>query len=134
MVLIFPFGLHRYYKLAASIENPTRQQSWALYPHDHLSIFSIRCAPILRPYTTAIKNNIQELMDTCGFNSTVIPITGCGPDSFYAVEIKFPHRLTDARNGHIPRTLHVKDTIDTAVASNFARLIEGGDENRNLSH
>jgi hypothetical protein len=133
-VLIFPFGLHRYYKLAASIENPIQQQSWALYPHEHLSIYTIHYAPILRPYTTAIKNNIQELMDACGFNSTVVPVTGCGPDSFYAVKIKFPHRLTDARNGHIPRTLHVKDTIDTAVASNFSRLIEGGDENRNLSH
>ena len=69
-------------------------------------------------------------MDACGFNSTVTHIGGV-QDDFYLVTIKFPARLTNAHNEHIPRTLHVKDTIDTAVASNFARLIKGGDENGN---
>jgi hypothetical protein len=125
VVLIFPFGLHRYYKLAASIANPTQQQGWALYPHDKLSICTIHHASILRPYATAITNNIQELMDTCGFNSTVTAVNA-SEYSFYSVQIKFPARLTDARNGRIPRTLRVKDTIDTAVASSFARLIKDG--------
>ncbi|KIM74423.1 hypothetical protein PILCRDRAFT_828272, partial [Piloderma croceum F 1598] len=113
-----------YYKLAASIDNPTRQRSWALYPRDRLSISTNRHPPILRPYSTAIRNNIQELMDACGFNSTVTAIQVSETGGFYSVDIKFPARLTDGRNGHIPRTLHVKDTIDTTVASNFARLIK----------
>jgi len=135
MVLIFfSFSLHRYYKLAASIKNPTQQQDWALYPGNKLVIDTVRHAPILRPYATAIRNNIQELMDGCGFNSTVIDIpSSCFHGDFYSVDIKFPDRLTDARNKHIPQTLHIKDAIDTTVASNFARLIKGGDENGNLS-
>jgi len=64
-------------------------------------------------------------MDACGFNSTIMAITSYSSDDYYAVRIHFPDRLTTARNEHIPRTLHVKDTIDTAVASNFARLIKG---------
>jgi hypothetical protein len=44
---------------------------------------------------------------------------------------RWTDRLTDARNGHISRTLHVK-AIDIAVVSNFASLIKGGDENGNL--
>jgi hypothetical protein len=56
-------------------------------------------------------------------------MTSFSRNDYYSVTIKFPARLTGARNEHIPRTLHVKDAIDTAVASNFARLIKGGDEN-----
>ena len=127
-MLILFFGLHRYYKLAASIDKPTQQKNWALSPHRQLEIYTIRHAAILCPYATAIRNNIQELMDACGFNSTVTANTING--GFYSVEITFPDRLTDARHhrhDHIPRTLHVKDTIDTTVASKFARLIKGGD-------
>ncbi|KIM89329.1 hypothetical protein PILCRDRAFT_813260 [Piloderma croceum F 1598] len=111
-----------YYKLAASIANPTQQQGWALYPHDKLTIHTIRYASILRLYATAITNNIQELMDTCGFNSTVTAINA-SEYGFCSVDIKFPARL---RNEDIPRTLRVKDSIDTAVASSFARLIIDG--------
>jgi hypothetical protein len=70
-------------------------------------------------------------MDACGFNSTVIAINGFSSDDYYSVQINFPDRLTDARNERIPQTLQVKDAIDTAVASNFARLIKGEGENEN---
>ena len=66
-----------------------------------------------------------------GFNSTVTTIDASELGGFHSVEIKFLDRLTDAHNGHISRTLHVK-AIDTAVVSNFASLIKGGDENGNL--
>jgi hypothetical protein len=132
-VLNFFFGLRRYYKLAASIDNPTKQQSWALNPSDKLLISTIPHAAILRPYAKAIINNIQELMDACGFNSTVTAITGFSSDDYYAVQINFPDRLTNARNEPIPQTLRVNDAIDTAVAGNFARLIKGEGENGHSS-
>ena len=72
-------------------------------------------------------------MDACGFRSTVRAINGYSSGDYYSVSIRFPARLTGARNEHIPRTLHVEDAIDTAVASKFARLIKGGDENGNPS-
>ena len=123
----------RYYKLAASRKNPTQQRSWALNSHEHLSVLTISHPPILRPYATAIRNNIKALMDGCGFHSTVSTLGFSDHGDSYAVHIHFPDRLTDARNKRIPRTLLVKDAIDTTVASNFARLIEGGDENGNPS-
>ena len=72
-------------------------------------------------------------MDSCGFNSTVSAVPSAGSD-FFAVKIRFPDRLTNAHNERIPRILHVKDSIDTTLAINFARLIEGGDENGDPSN
>ena len=133
VVLIF-FGLLRYYKLASSINNPTQQQSWALRPTEHLFIATIRHAPISRIYARAIINIIKELMDACGFNSTVIAVKS-HPGDCYTGKIIFPRLLRDPRNQNcdVPRTLHVEDTIDTALARKLARLIKGGNENGNPS-
>jgi hypothetical protein len=60
-------------------------------------------------------------MYACGFNSKVTTIDASELGGFYSAEIKFPDRLTDARNGHISRSLHVK-AIDTAVASNTSKV------------
>jgi hypothetical protein len=119
--------------LTASIDKPTQQKNWTLHPNSELHIFTPSHTPILRPYSTAIINNIQELMDSCGFNSTVMAISNYCDEVSYCVTINFPHCLMDAHNEQILQTLHVNDGIDTAVASTLATLIEGGNKNGNPS-
>lgn len=109
----------RYYGLASSINRPTLQKSWALHANEELQIFTERHAPILRPYAHAIGENLQKLMADCGFKVSVMHLRGTNED-FYAINLRFPERLTNSGSSSSSSRLHNTLLIDDGLAKNMS--------------
>jgi hypothetical protein len=97
-------------------------------PSKHLSIFTEKHAAILKPYTCAIKANLRQLMDDCGFDATVFCInTESG--IFYAIHLYFlrmkPIHQTQPEGG----VLVVNDEFSSPsnLSKRMQKLLTSGD-------
>jgi hypothetical protein len=115
---------YRYYKLAQSRDNPNAQPSWALDPSADLHLWTTAQPPILKPYETAIAQNLQMLMADCGFNAAVFPLRHS-----YDINIRFPERIANRPRSVIPQLLQIDDQFSCANgARRFSQRLLGNDQ------
>jgi hypothetical protein len=108
--------------------HPTLQRSWALHSDEELSIYTRYHAVVLlvRPYKQAIMDNLNKLMEDCGFNNKVIHIGGETQD-FYAIRLRFPQRIANSSSSQTCYTLEIEDGIAKDMGGPFNKLLTGGD-------
>jgi hypothetical protein len=71
-------------------------------------------------------DNLNKLMEDCGFNSKVIHVGGETQD-YYAIRLRFPQRIANSSSSQTCYTLEIEDGIAKDMGGPFNKLLTGGD-------
>jgi hypothetical protein len=71
-------------------------------------------------------DNLKKLMEDCGFNNKILHIGGETQD-FYAIQLRFPHRIANSSSSQTCYTLEIEDGIAKDMGGPFNKLLAGGD-------
>ncbi|KAF7346519.1 hypothetical protein MSAN_01880000 [Mycena sanguinolenta] len=116
-----------FYDLEKARNTPLSQPPWAVNPAEKLVIMTKKVPAVLEPYRLAMSENLNNLLNDCGFQSHFSGYAKLGSEIF--LRIQFPAQLSTGAP-QASRTLQVEDEFSghpggggAFAAGKFGRLI-----------